>query len=705
MRSPFPPPRITTPAMSVTMGPVCRGLVAAAAVAFAVIVAAAVAPALALQKPERHFGCPLGKNVCIYPVDTVALQCESLFDFQVELHVLANQSVATPVTKELAITLTLPSGKAITPAKLWGGTPEYRTWSLQAFKDMSDENPTGYDAYAATWRNVFVPRAAGKGSFTVRVHARGVTTTVAYDIREPTRRQAKNVVLLIGDGMSLPLMTAARLVSRGMYQGKYKDTLHMQALDHVALMSTSGIDSIITDSANSASTFMTGHKSSVSALGVYADSGDDVFAHPKQELITEYVKKRMGMSVGVVTTAEVQDATPASAWAHVRQRAEKAAITAQAINGCLNCVKAVVPDVLMGGGGMFFLPNNSVDGSNMYENYTTKGYTVTHTKDQMIAAAKDPATKRLLTITHAANMEVWLDRNRYKDNMDVPENDPLGGGVAPTEQPNLDEMTMAAIDVLSRNDEGFFLLVEAASIDKSAHPLDIPRALSDLLELDNTVAKVIAWATAHGDNTLVMATADHAHGFDVFGTVDTHLWGDAVAASPSKPVRDQDNYCAAVTDNEGREFPSSFAAGNTSARAANVARRGAIGTYAKAGYPDYADSDGDGFPDTWDVRTTLASGMNNFPDHTTSYTVSRSLKVPATAVDEVFVNTDDDDPNGLFQSGNLPPSGSTGVHTLQDVGVFASGPGSERVRGILDNTAVYHIMASALGLGMDGEDR
>lgn len=85
-------------------------------------------------------------------------------------------------------------------------------------------------------------RLAVTAALSVRVHARGVTTTVAYDIREPTRRQAKNVVLLIGDGMSLPLMTAARLVSRGMYQGKYKDTLHMQALDHVALVSTSGIE-------------------------------------------------------------------------------------------------------------------------------------------------------------------------------------------------------------------------------------------------------------------------------------------------------------------------------------------------------------------------------------------------------------------------------------------------------------------------------
>jgi len=74
-------------------------------------------------------------------------------------------------------------------------------------------------------------------------------------------------------------------------------------------------------------------------------------------------------------------------------------------------------------------------------------------------------------------MEVWLDCNVYQGNKDKAANDPTGKGVPPTQQPNLDEMTMAAIDVLSRNDKGFYLLVEAASIDKSAHPLDIPEGV------------------------------------------------------------------------------------------------------------------------------------------------------------------------------------------------------------------------------------
>jgi len=677
-----------------------RRAVAVAAVAAAAV--AAAAPAVGLQKPERHFGCPPGKNVCIYPIDTAAMQTESLFDFQVELHVLDRVPVAKPVTQELAITIKLPSGETTTPEALFPGvSPVYRTWDLKAFKDMSDENPVGYDSYAATWRNVFIPKAVGGGALTVSVMARNVTTAVTYDIRKPTTRKAKNVILFIGDGMSLTMMSAARLVSRGMYHGKYKDKLTMQQMDNIALLSTSGVGAIISDSANTASTYHTGHKTSVNALGVYADSGDDTFAHPKQELLTEYVKQAMGMKVGIVTTAQVQDATPASAYSHVRRRGEKAAITSQAINGCASCVLPVMPDVLMGGGGKYFLPDRSIDGSNMFDKYAAKGYTVTHTAKDMAAAASNPATKKLLTISHRSNMDVWLDRHMYTNNLRASKNDPTGEGKV-LDQPDLEAMSMAALEVLTRdNDNGFYLLIEAASVDKSSHSLDTPRALADLIELDNTVAKVLEWTKKNGDNTLVLATADHSHSFDVYGTVDTKLWQDSVVASESNPVRDTDNYCATVTDNNGHSFASAFGQGKNSARSSNLARRSAIGTYASAGYPDYVNR-GDNFPVSWDVRTTLASGFVAHPDHTTSFSVSTSTKDPADKHGGVAVNVPEDDPNGIFMSGNLPPKSSSGVHSMADVGVFASGPGSERVRGMLDSTDLYHIMASALGVGTDG---
>ncbi|PXF43755.1 Intestinal-type alkaline phosphatase [Gracilariopsis chorda] len=673
--------------------------------------------ALALQKPERHFGCPAGKNVCIYPIDDANLQCETIFDFQVALHIPLGGMIQPQFRHEIDIKLTLPSGDILTPESLFGKEPELRNWTFLVQEDLADRNPKRFKSYATTYRNVVIHRKYGSGLVEVTVHARGVTTKVTYILHKPTKRRAKNVVLFIGDGMALPMMAAARLVSRGMYNGKYNDTLNIEKFPYLALQNPAGVDSIITDSANSATSFNTGQKSSFGALGVYGDSGDDNFAHPKQETIAEHIKRRFGMSVGVVTTSEIQDATPGAVWAHVRRREEKAAITAQAINGCQDCVLAVQPDVIMGGGGKYFKPMDSIDGSDMYANFSAKGYTVTHTRAEMMAAANDERTEKLLTISHNEDMEVWLDRNIYTDNMNDSSKSPTVNGPPPTDQPNLDEMVMAAIKVLSKNENGFYLMAEAASIDTSAHNLDIPRTLSDLIELDNTVGKVKKWAKEHGDDTLIMVTADHGHGFDVFGTVDTNIWDLAVFANEEGPVSDVDNYCSAVTDNIGRVFNVSVEpTTGMPLRESNIARRLAIGSYAFAGYPDYMDSNGDGFPDTWDVRTTLAAGMNNFPDHTEDYKVSPSMKRPAApaslrflsnalGVPDVlgFVNNPSDDPNGIFLSGNIASYLPTGVHTTQDVGLFAYGPGAEKVGGIMDNTEVFHIIASALGFGTDGD--
>lgn len=113
------------------------------------------------------------------------------------------------------------------------------------------------------YRSVLFPMSAGHGNVIVTVAARGVTTSVKYDIRKPKKRHAKNVILIIGDGMSLPMNAADRLVSRGMFHGKYKDKLNFEKFPHFGLQNPAGVDSIITDSANSASSINTGQKKSV----------------------------------------------------------------------------------------------------------------------------------------------------------------------------------------------------------------------------------------------------------------------------------------------------------------------------------------------------------------------------------------------------------------------------------------------------------
>src|SRR6185295_11946251 len=128
----------------------------------------------------------------------------------------------------------------------------------------------------------------------------------------------------------------------------------MDDMPHMALVSTAGSDSIITDSANSASAYATGHKSAVNAMGVYADRSENPFDDPRVENIASLVKRRLNLAVGLVTNTEIEDATPAAMIAHTRRRAAYDQIVAQYF--------AARPDVLMGGGSLNFLPRGQDGG-------------------------------------------------------------------------------------------------------------------------------------------------------------------------------------------------------------------------------------------------------------------------------------------------------------------------------------------------------
>ena len=155
------------------------------------------------------------------------------------------------------------------------------------------------------------------GDYTVSVKADDASGRAAAEasykvVREKAVRPAKNVILFVGDGMSLQAREVARILSKGQTNGKYNDLLAMEKLDHNAVITTSGYDSLVTDSANSASAYSTGHKSVVNAMGVYEDSTADPLDDPKVETISEVLKRTRGMSVGIVTQAETTDATPAA---------------------------------------------------------------------------------------------------------------------------------------------------------------------------------------------------------------------------------------------------------------------------------------------------------------------------------------------------------------------------------------------------------
>lgn len=400
----------------------------------------------------------------------------------------------------------------------------------------------------------------------------GSTTKATWLVRELQEvRKAKNIVLFIGDGMTTNMISAARLIAHKSVNGKYQSNMAMDKFPVLGHQMTHSLDTFITDSANSASALYTGHKSTVNCLGVYADSSKSPFDDPKVETIAEIFYRLTGGHVGIVTTAEVSDATPAALAAHTRDRGQSGHVIDTYLNGITNYTwtEWQGPDVLFGGGAQdFFSPESPHEDKDYYEEFAKKGYQVVWNKTSLAEAS---TSEKALGIFTVSNMAKWLDRNVYKVNLNQSLS-PTGDKKPALDQPGLKEMTLKALDILHHRsgDKGFFLMSEAASIDKMMHALDYDRALGELLELDDTVKATFKKLEELGvdKDTLVLVTADHGHGFDVMGSVDTQ-------------------YIAAQnTDRKKRD-------------AIGIYEQSGLSQYINTGNLTYTDSN---FPSTWDPR-------------------------------------------------------------------------------------------------------
>jgi alkaline phosphatase len=261
----------------------------------------------------------------------------------------------------------------------------------------------------------------------------------------------------------------------------------------------------------------TGHKTTVNAMGVYADSSPDAFDDPKVETIVEILHRVWGSAIGVVTTAYVGDATPMALTGHTRTRGAYGPLIDQQLRGLTNYTwtNFTGPDVLFGGGAEQFIPGKgSYQGKDYYAEFAKAGYRIAWNKTSLEQLPND---KKALGIFSVSNLPVWLDRNVYTENLKDQENSPTGDKTDATDIPGLKEMTLKAVDVLHQRGgrKGFFLMSEGASIDKQMHALDYDRALGDLLEMDDTIKATIERLKKLGvdKDTLIIVTADHGHGF------------------------------------------------------------------------------------------------------------------------------------------------------------------------------------------------
>ncbi len=505
-----------------------------------------------------------------------------------------------------------------------------------------------------------------------------------------TGPKIKNIIFMIGDGMGIAHRTAARLVLNGVSQGKALAPLAMDSFPITGLLQTCSLNSIITDSAPGASCYSSGNKNNNNQEGVFPDDTTADFDNPRTELIGEYLARTQGKSLGIVTTADVFDATPAAWGIHTQNRGAGTGICDQYLD---EATKTANLTVLLGGGRKWFLPSTTAGSAradatdyvlpdelvagwgvakgtldknrDLLADFQTAGFTYTANNSQL--KALPASTTKLLGLYAFSNMNVALDKIDGRRGSGSVVND-----YGFPDQPMLDEMTQAALSVLAKNPNGFVLMVEGASIDKQAHNMDSDRWILETIEFDRAIGRAKAFAAANPD-TLVVVTADHE-------CAGVNIIGASVVSADSLGQRSLTN--SGVTG----------------------LRDQVVGTYDLAGFPLYGIMP-DGFPATMNPNRKLligyAANSDRYEDWLSYPRPLRDSQQPFnnTAPLNGYPNdpTQRDVTGGFFLAGQVP--GSSAVHTASDIPISAYGRGAVAFTGTMDNTDVFFKMMSGLLVG------
>ncbi|WP_053143990.1 alkaline phosphatase [Erwinia billingiae] len=332
--------------------------------------------------------------------------------------------------------------------------------------------------------------------------------------------KAKNVILLIGDGMGDSEITAARNYAEGA-GGFFKgiDALPLTGqYTHYALDKKTHKPDYVTDSAASATAWSTGVKSYNGAIGVDVNGND-------RPTIME-MAKAAGKATGNVSTAELEDATPAAQIAHVTSRkcygpektSELCAANALEKGGRGSIAEQLLnarADVTFGGGGKTFSETAKAgewQGKTLEEQAKLRGYQWVSDLNGMTAITEANQDKPVLGLFAQGNMPVrWKGpKATWHGNGEDKAISCEVNAERPATTPTLAQMTDKAIALLSKDQNGFFLQVEGASIDKQDHAANPCGQIGETVDLDEAVQKALEFARKDG-NTLVIVTADHAH--------------------------------------------------------------------------------------------------------------------------------------------------------------------------------------------------
>jgi alkaline phosphatase len=460
---------------------------------------------------------------------------------------------------------------------------------------------------------------------------------------QPNAGKAKNIIIFIGDGMSVATVTAGRI-----YEGQKRgvdgesNSLTIDTFPYVALAKTYSHDGQVSDSAPTASGMMTGVKMRNDVIGLTAEAavGDCEGSKGKEVTTIFETAELAGKATGVVSTARITHATPAGAYAHSSNRdwEDDKTMKEQAGKGCRDIADQLVNwtagdgfEVAMGGGRQHFLPaemadledegktGNRTDKRNLTEEWTKKSNNHVFVFDKAGLDKVDVKSgAKVLGLFERSHME--YEANRAKDKAG---------------EPSLAEMTKLAIERLQQDEDGFVLMVEGGRIDHAHHEGSAYRALEDVVAFDAAIKTALDMTKR--EDTLIVATADHSHTFTINGY----------------PKRNNPILGLAV-DVEGKVM------------------LGADGKpYTTLGY---ANGPGSVFPALAEGKTE-ADPAGPRPDLS---------KVDTTAPD-------------FLQQSLVPMSSET--HAGDDVAIYATGPMAHLFSGTVEQNYVYHVLSHASGLG------
>lgn len=345
---------------------------------------------------------------------------------------------------------------------------------------------------------------------------------------KPITKKAKNVILFIGDGMGISTLTASRILEGQLKNGASgeENRLSFEEFPYSAFSKTYSANQQTSDSAPTAAAMLTGVKTDEGVLSVNQNivRGDyRTVKGNETKTFLEYAEEA-GKSTGVVTTARLTHATPGACYSHTADRdwesdkdifdRSKEAANAKFPDIARQLVEFNYGDgleVAMGGGRSKFLPREftdpeyadrkgeRLDGRNLPNEWTAKYKNSNYVWNKAQFDAIDPKkTKHLLGLFERSHMQYEYERPRDKSG-----------------EPSLTEMTTKAIDILSNNKKGYFLMVEAGRIDHSHHEGNAFHALTDTVELSNAVRAALSKVDLR--ETLILVTADHSHTMTIAG--------------------------------------------------------------------------------------------------------------------------------------------------------------------------------------------